>query len=154
MRSAEGCIPEERSAFGAVLDPLASKGVACTGHCPPMRVHTLSETPRNAARRGPLLWSPRHPGIYIGPGVTSCGPPVGRPWVGCAVCHAHVRRGDCDAVRRSHKDVELTHLRLAASLPCPEGANHHIQPSRGLLVNVGWCGRRESALKKLGGGLC
>ena len=43
----------------------------------------------------------------------------------------------CDAVRRSHKDVELTHLRLAASLPCPEGANHHTQPSGRLLVNVG-----------------
>ena len=129
LRSAEGCIPEERSAFGAVLDPLASKGVACTGHCPPMRVHTLSETPRNAARRGPLLWSPRLPGIYIGPGFTSCGPPVGRPWVGCAsVMHMRV----AVILRRrlpNHKDVELTHLRLAASLPCPEGANHHIQPS-------------------------
>ena len=45
----------------------------------------------------------------------------------------------------NHKDVELTHLRLAASLPCPEGANHHIQPSGRLLVNVG-CKTQESQL--------
>ena len=75
------------------------------------------------------MWSPRHPGIYIGPGVTSCGPPVGRPWVGCAsVMHMRVAV-ICDAVCRTIKTWKLTYLRLAASLPCPEGANHHTQPS-------------------------
>ena len=81
-----------------------------------MRVHALSKTPRNAARRGPLLWSPRHPGIYIGPGLRLR---ARGPWVGCAVCRAHARRGDLRRRLPNHKDVEtdLPASRGIAALP-------------------------------------
>ena len=54
---------------------------------------------------------PPAPGIYIGPGVRLR---ARRPWVGCAyVLHMRVAVV-CDAISPIHKDVELTHLRLAA----------------------------------------
>ena len=88
------------------------------------------------------MWSPR-PREYISvPGYVFG--PAGHGSVVRSVVHMRVAV-ICDAVCRTIKTWKLTYLRLAASLPCPEGANHHRQPSRGLLVNVGWCGRRESA---------
>ena len=125
---------------GAGLDPLASKGAACTGHCPHMRVHTLSRTPREMQHAGGHSCGPPGSREYISvPGLRLVGPlRAGHGSVVRSVVHMRV----AVILRRrlpNHKDVELTHLRLAASLPCPEGANHHIQPSGRLLVDVG-CG--------------
>ena len=69
---------------------------------------------------------PQRPGLYNVPGVRLRA--RRRSSVVRSVMHMRV----AVILRRrlpNHKDVELTHLRLAASLPCPEGANHHIQPS-------------------------
>ena len=123
---------------GAGLDPLASKGVACTGHCPPVRVHALSKKRPEMQHAGGHSCGPPGTREYITvPGLRLVGPPqAGHGSVVRSVVHMRV----AVILRRrlpNHKDVELTHLRLAASLPCPEGANHHIQPSGRLLVNVG-----------------